>query len=96
MRRVRLPVLFFEDAAEEVTRNTFSRGGGEFARFPRLPTEIQGMIWKATIKPKTFSACAVSEGEDLEWLLLECSHYRRTHVPISRVCRRSRAVAVVT
>lgn len=98
VHRVRLPVASAEDAAEEVAFKTFAQGGGRFTFFPRLPAEIQDMIWKATIEPKTFRAWTVKEEmeEGLEWLLVECTHYRRTHIPISRVCRRSRAIAVQT
>lgn len=53
-----------KEIAEDVARKVYAQGNGEFARFPRLPSEIQDMIWKATIEPRTVRAIGYSKAVD--------------------------------
>lgn len=115
VHRIRLPLassddLAIQSAADEAARKTFTQEGPKFAYFPRLPPEVQTMIWEATLEPRTFRAWGYTESPkalgyqghylwnsmDRRWLLVECSPFRQAHIPLYGVCRLSRALALST
>lgn len=96
-----------EDIADEAARRTFFLGNGEFSKFPNCPMEIQDMIWKATIEPRTVRAIGYFEDSEVDWIgfwddqpplkhwiVHECNPLHVKYLPIYSVCRRSRAVAL--
>lgn len=115
VHRIRFPPVDNDDSvikavADEVARKTFPQERPKFTYFPRLPPEIQTMIWEATLEPKTFRAWAYSDepavpdypgghnDDPLErrWILVECDPYRWAQIPLFYVCRLSRALALST
>ena len=102
------PLGWARDIGDMVADKVFGLGVGEFCNFPRLPLEVQDMIWEATFEPRTVRAIGYSEytptNEETEIylhdvpakhsLVVECNPLHVRCLSIYSVCRRSRAVAM--
>lgn len=60
-----------EDITDDMARRAFDIGNNEFSKCPWFPMEIQDMVWKATIQPRTVRAIAQIEETEAEWDELE-------------------------
>ncbi|SPO06116.1 uncharacterized protein DNG_08805 [Cephalotrichum gorgonifer] len=101
VRRLTLPLVSDDASAianivSEALYATIIKEEG-FAYFPRLPGELQDIIWQFAFKSRTFRAWShtIETGQSTHHqLILESDRLWRRHIPHYEICRRSRALAV--